>query len=243
MILVLYVFHKYNERVKYFIEHALFEDKTVDFVFICNDPNPNTYDSIELPNYVKKISRENVGYDFGGWSDALLTNDLYKQYEHFIFVNSSVVGPFIPSHCKEKWTDLYLKGLQGNVKLFGSTINTIKNPYQMSHVQSYIFAIDKTTLDYLIECNIFSKTHYASTFLDAVWKKEVLMSRKVIEKGWNIGSFFDYYDGVDFTFTTKHHTQYPFPFLDDVMFPEFRGKLWTEHQLIFIKGNRVNIVI
>jgi len=234
-VLVLYVFHQYQNRVQHFIDHALFEDEDVDFIFICNDSNT----SIDLPPYVKKMSRKNIGYDFGGWSDALLTQDLYKEYDQFIFVNSSVMGPYLPD--KGKWTDLYLNGLRDNVKLFGSTINTIKNPYQLSHVQSYIFAMDKTTLEYLIQCEIFSNTNYAATFLDAVWKKEVLMSRKIIEKGWNIGSLLDYYKDVDFTFTTKHHTQYPFPFLDDVMYPQYRGKLWNETQLVFIKGNRVPI--
>jgi hypothetical protein len=122
-----------------------------------------------------------VGYDFGGWSEALLTDALYENYDKFIFVNSSVMGPYVPSHFVGKWTDLFLNGLDGqdNVKLFGSTINTINNPLQMAHVQSYIFAMDKTTLKYLMECDIFSTSNYAKTFHDAIWQKEVLMSRKV----------------------------------------------------------------
>jgi lipopolysaccharide biosynthesis protein len=183
--------------------------------------------------------RDNLGYDFGGWSDGLLTDDLYKKYDQFIFVNSSVMGPYLPKEYTGKWTDLYLQGLRDNVKLFGSTINTIENPLQLSHVQSYIFAMDKTTLEYLIDCEIFSATQYAATFLEAVWKKEVYMSRKIIEHGWNIGSLFEYYKDVDFTFKTKHHTHYPFTFLGDIMYPPYRGKLWDEHQLVFIKGNRV----
>ncbi len=41
----------------------------------------------------------------------------------------------------------------------------------VAHVQSYIFAMDKLTLDYLIECDIFNK-NYVLTFDDAIWKKE-----------------------------------------------------------------------
>ncbi len=236
-VLVLYVYHQYQERVQHFIDHAVFEDPDIDFLFICNDPTL----IIDLPPYVRRMNRENQGFDFGGWSSALMTEELYDKYDRFIFVNSSVMGPYLPSYWKGKWTDVYLQGLQGNVKLFGSTINTIRNPYQMSHVQSYIFAMDKPTLEYLIECKIFSTTHYATTFLDAVYHKEIQMSRKIIEKGWNIGSLLDYYQGVDFTWTTKHHTQYRMPFLDDIMYPSFRGTLWNEHQLVFIKGNRVPI--
>ena len=102
-------------------------------------PSNGCQEKIDYPNYVKFILRENKGFDFGGWSDALLTNNLYRGYENFIFVNSSVVGPFLPPYYKGKWTDIYLNGLKDNIKLFGSTINNIHNPVTSSHVQSYIF--------------------------------------------------------------------------------------------------------
>ena len=35
-LLVLYVFHEYNERVEYFFINALFQDPNVDFVIIFN---------------------------------------------------------------------------------------------------------------------------------------------------------------------------------------------------------------
>tara|TARA_B100001175_G_scaffold248677_1_gene215554 strand:- start:10517 stop:11542 length:1026 start_codon:yes stop_codon:yes gene_type:complete len=120
-LLVLYVFHIYNDRVADFIKNAIFKDENVDFIIICNcDPI-----KFDFPNYVKIIFRENKGCDFGGWSDGLLTNDLYKDYDNFIFVNSSVTGPYLDSNYKGKWTDKYINGLKNNVKLFGSTINTM----------------------------------------------------------------------------------------------------------------------
>jgi hypothetical protein len=216
----------------------VFEDDDVDFVIISNDKtNINVFN---VPNFknVRRLFRDNIGYDFGGWSDALLSNNMYEQYENFIFANSSVIGPFIPSYCKLKWTDIYVNGLRGDVKLFGSTINTITQPLTLSHVQSYIFSMDKTTLQYLIKCEIFSTTKYAATFNDAIWQKEVAMSRKIIENNWNIGSLLPMYDGVDFTFANKKPADYTTAFLDDIMYPRFKNSLWNEYQLVFIKGNR-----
>ena len=238
-LLVLYVFHIYNERVRHFIDKCVFEDDDVDFIIISNDKT--NINMINVPNFknVRRLFRDNIGYDFGGWSDALLlSNNLYEQYENFIFVNSSVIGPFIPSYCKLKWTDIYVNGLRGDVKLFGSTINTITQPLTLSHVQSYIFSMDKTTLQYLIKCEIFSTTKYAATFNDAIWQKEVAMSRKIIENNWNIGSLLPMYDGVDFTFANKKPADYTTAFLDDIMYPRFKNSLWNEYQLVFIKGNR-----
>lgn len=141
-VLVLYVFHVYNDRVDNFINNCIFDDENVDFMIISNDKS----NSFKHPHNAKVLFRDNIGYDFGGWSDALLTNNLYENYDYFIFVNSSVIGPFIPFYYKDKWTDIYINELQNNVKLFGSTINTIQQPLTMAHVQSYIFSMDKTTL-------------------------------------------------------------------------------------------------
>jgi hypothetical protein len=230
--LVLYVFHILNERVRNFINDAIFKDDNVDFIIICNDKNI----TFSYPDYVKKFYRDNIGYDFGGWSDALLTDDLYKNYDNFICVNSSVSGPFIT---KGRWTDVYINGLNNDVKLFGSTINTCYQPEIKSHVQSYIFSMDKTTLEYLIQCDIFSQTNYANTFIDAVIHKEILMSRKIIENGWNIGCLLPCYQNVDFTFKNKKFWEYGIENMDDLMYPCHRNVKWNDYQLVFIKGNRI----
>lgn len=231
--LVLFVFHEINERVNHFINNAIFYDENVDFILISN----NKTFRFNVQPYVKIMHRDNIGYDFGGWSEALLTNNLYMNYDNYIFVNSSVIGPFIPVYCKEKWTTIYINGLKDNVKLFGSTINAMCDPNKC-HVQSYIFAMDKVTLEYLIKCEIFSVTNFAKTFDEAIWNKEVQMSRKIIENGWNIGSLMKQYDGVDFTFKEKRPQDYKIIFFGNVMYEEYRNKLWNEYDLIFIKGNR-----
>ena len=224
-----------NERVQRFINNAIFKDEEIDFIIICNDKNINFI----CPEYVKKFYRDNIGYDFGGWSDALLTDDLYKNYDNFICVNSSVSGPYVPSYYKGKWTDIYIDGLQNNVKLFGSTINTCYQPEIKSHVQSYIFSMDKETLEYLIKCEIFSKTNYTKTFIDTVIYKEILMSRKIIENGWNIGCLLPCYKNIDFTFSSKQFWEYRIENMDDLMYPCHRNVKWNEYQLVFIKGNRI----
>jgi len=228
--LVLYVFHNYNNRVEYFINNCIFKDDKVDFIIICNNKNIN----FSAPDYVKIIIRDNIGYDFGAWSHGLLDNNLYENYDKFIFVNSSVSGPYLRDK-NIKWTDIYLNGLQNNVKLFGSTINTL--PHILDpHVQSYIFSMEKETLEYLIICKIFSITEYSLTFDDAIYNKEVRMSREILKKGGNIGSLLKQYNDVNFTKKISNVKLY-----DDIMYPQYRGILWDEYDLVFIKGNRMGI--
>jgi hypothetical protein len=239
--LVLFVYHIYNKRVKHFLQKSIFYDPNVDFVVISNNGHPPPY----VPPYVKIFVRPNVGYDFGGWSHALIAENepgkrLYENYDRFIFVNSSVVGPFLQPGFVGKWTDIYLNGLVGNVKLFGSTINGMDSPEVKAHVQSYIFSMDKETLEYLMACEIFSLTNYAATFNDAILTKEIAMSRKVIDKGWNIGCLIPQYRGVDFTFKTRSANSYATKW-GDLMYRDSRNVAWNEYQLVFVKGNRLEI--
>ena len=102
--------------------------------------------------------------------------------------------------------------------------------------------MDKTTLKFLIDCSIFSISKYAKTFDDAIHNKEILMSRKIIENNWNIGSLMKYYNNIDFTFCNKNPQDYNVKFFDDVMYQIYRKKIWNEYELVFIKGNR-NIIL
>ena len=228
---VLFVYHEVHQRVRDFISNAIFLDDQVDFIIISNSV------PVEVPPYVKMIVRPNKGYDFGGWSEGLFTDEVHKKYDYYLFVNSSVTGPFLTSN--KKWTDVYLDGLQGNIKLFGSTINTCQNPVHRSHVQSYLFVMDRATLHYLINCELFSMKQMSATLAETVEQKEIQMSRLILKMGWNIGSLLPLYQGVDFTFSTKAPHEYSIPFLDDVMYYHYRNVLWTNEQLVFIKGNRV----
>jgi hypothetical protein len=277
--LVLYVFHIFNDRVKYFIDNAIFKHPYVDFVIISNGYKDEKLREI-VPEYVKIIFRENLGYDFGGWARGLFDTTsiteysnncqekyLYEKYKYFIFVNSSVIGPFIPIYCKKKWTDIFieqlnLQNINNNVKLIGCTINSSGSqvgvyikPELGSHLQSYLFCLERNTLDFLIKEKIFENEfnidgtineeimykYKNMTFTDAIINKEILISRKIIENGWNIGSILKMYIDVDFTFKNKSREEYEkngVQFHGDIMYNYHFNKLWNLYDLIFYKGNR-----
>jgi hypothetical protein len=236
--LVLYVFHEYNERVKSFIEKAIFKDDNIDFMIICN----NLYYKIEnLPDYVIYKNRNNIGFDFGGWSHGLITNDFYKNYDNYICINSSAIGPYLPENYTGKWTDFFINGLKDNVKLFGSSINKDFHP----HVQTFIFSLDKETLEYLIKHKIFSLTNHCDTLWNTVLNKEVSMSDLVMINKWNIGCLVPYYKDYDFVKLVDNDDDINNNMLNghlkckcDIMYNEFYKKYWTETDIIFIKGNR-----
>ena len=238
--LVLYTFHEYNERVTYFIQNALFQRDDVDFLFICCDINDTRMET-ELPSYVKLMKRENIGFDFGAWADGLFKDDLYQSYDNFICVNSSVIGPFYPHYYPGNWTDIYINGLKNNVKLFGTTINCIHINDFVPHVQSYIFAVDKECLDYLIESNIFTN-NYETNFGVLIEEKELKMSQLVLSKGWNIGCLQKNYKDIDFAKNQRTVYKYNVSLYNDVMYQEYLDKnMWDYKELVFVKGNRIAV--
>lgn len=243
--LVLYTFNSWYWRVEHFIKHAVFQAPDVDFLFIISngEGNPNRYG---IPEYAKIIHRNNIGFDFGAWSEGLLTNNLYKDYTHFIFINSSVLGPFTPSYFKGRWTDIFVNGIQDgqkdNIKLFGCSINLCNDSKNLATVQSYLFAMDLEALEYLIQTGIFTMSTYLTTLQDVIDFREIKMSRDIIAKGWNIGSLLNCYRGIDFTFRDKTPKECNIKEMHEVIKLEHYGKLWTEYEVVFIKGNRINLL-
>ena len=98
------------------------------------------------------------------------------------------------------------------------------------------------TLEYLINCEIFSKTNHSTSFQKTVFNKEIGMSRKIIENNWNIGCLMKQYKGVDFRFIYKKPEDYDIEYIGDIMYQQHLNKQFTPDELVFIKGNRVNYI-
>ena len=234
--LVLYTFHKYDKNVQFFIDNGVFKDDNIDFIFIINDPILK----VNCPDYVKVINRENKGYDFGAWSEGLLTNNLYKNYNTFIFINSSVIGPIMPPYYKGKWTNIFLNGLSGNIKLYGSLIN----PYGWTsihepHVQSYAFCTDKEALQVLINNKIFSMTNQINDWKEVIAEKEIKMSTVILDNGWNIGCIFIHYKNIDFRKVNKDKAYYTPLLLGNLTTNKYYNEYIHPYEILFIKEKYV----
>ena len=242
--LVIYAFHQYNNYVKMFINRCIFDDKNTDFIIVANIPSLDFSTIPGIPSYVKTYTRENVGWDNGAYSYALLIDDNYKKYKSFILLNSTVMGPYIPSYYPKNWTNIFTDALVDNIHCFGTMINTEKDPLNKAHVQSCCFSLTNEAANLLIDAEIFSNDPNSqySTHHETIMYKEILMSRMIIARGWNIGCLFPGFRGIDFRFKTKrpedYRAQAKYLFAGDMMYPKFRYTVWDPYQLVFYKGNR-----
>jgi hypothetical protein len=124
----------------------------------------------QIPRYsnVRVFTKTNDCLDFGGWRHAL-DRVAWRNgtYSHFVFMNSSVRGPFLPSYLPRTfhWTTLFTQFITdpslapGPVKLVGLTISCFQTP----HVQSMLWVTDLVRLP-LAMCFYFFSLFVSSHF-------------------------------------------------------------------------------
>ncbi len=169
--------------------------------------------SIALPTLTNLtyLFAENKNNDYGGHSFAVKTVANLESYDFFIFINSSVRGPYLPSYVSENWTNCFTQFLKGDVGLVGSAINILpattllSNLYQekygghcpFSHVQTMAYGMPKKTLRYLLE-NEFYDIDRRLAKDEVIRDYEIRLSQEVIAAGWNLKCLLPEYNSIDY---------------------------------------------
>jgi lipopolysaccharide biosynthesis protein len=178
---------KYDLRIKKFIRDAIYKSDEVTFVMVFNG-GCEPHIKLLIPDYVKYVERENLGFDFAAWSRVILHKDIidYENYDAFIFINSSVYGPCLPRYVdKTSWTKFFSNRISDKVKLVGCSVN-----YEWElHMQSYCWCVDKVFLKILIKEKYFNdtNTHGDKWFYIATY--EVRNIRILLSYGYDYYSF------------------------------------------------------
>lgn len=192
---------------------------------------------------------ENRNLDFGGYGHAITSVVPVDRYDDFIFLNSSVRGPFMPAYVGS-WTAPFLSQLVGDVGIVGSTIN-ILSPTQefsvlyqekfggtppFSHLQTMCFAVGRPVLKRLIAENFF-EIGAPLTKPEVIVNAELRLSRRILEWGYNLKCLIPRYNEVDYR---RPHTDInPTSVNGDTVFPgAFFGRTLHPFETIFTKTNR-----
>jgi hypothetical protein len=200
-VLVIYVFANTHSlslaNLQYFIRVAVMKSTNVNYYIILQQFNNLT--SIKsslpsLPSYAHYIEHENKCFDLGtiGWflSNGTINKD---QYKYFIFLNSSVRGPYLVSYYQLKeWYSVFTNRLNNYIKLVGPTISCQVSP----HVQSYFWATDQQGLSTLLKNGKIFTCH--ETQVNAIYNGEIPASRVLFDAGFSIDSLMKKYEGFDF---------------------------------------------
>jgi hypothetical protein len=121
--LILYAYSETKnarKNLEFFLAHGLHAG--ADFVFILNGYT-DAASIIPTATNIRYVQRPNDCYDMGAYAEVLTGDDLYKHYKKFILLNASIRGPFLPYWAENCWSDMYLKRVTDEVKVwfFSST--------------------------------------------------------------------------------------------------------------------------
>lgn len=210
--LLVYVFSntdpEYINNLRFFVQFGMAPDDGVTYIIVVQEAEGQPTPELPmLPPNGRYVHHNNECYDWGtiGWvfSSGKANPEDYK---FFIFMNSSVRGPFVPPYARggTRWHDLFFNRLSDHVKLVGPTISCEGSPFEGNakgewrtnpHVQSYVLATDKVGLDvWLRDGNVF---HCWSSMWDVIWHGELGSSLALLKAGFGLDSFMMRYQDVD----------------------------------------------
>lgn len=238
--------NKYRENLIYFLSTAYREE--LDFYIIISGTH-----SVSLPNIpnINYINTENKNNDYGGYSYALSEiKDKINKYSHFIFINSSVRGPFLTPQNTECWTNLFCNQMNDEIHLAGSSINILpkesrhhtlfknhfeyKEPY--SHIQTTAYALSAQAINHLLDIGFYDIKERL-TKDEVICKYEIRLSQEIKRAGWNIKPLLSKYNNTDYR---KPHTDINHSSRNgDPLFKgAYFGSTAKPNELVFVKTNR-----
>jgi len=217
--LVCYTFDAINSNFIYFVEHGLFDSSDITFIFICDHTVIN-YPVI--PDYVTLLVRRYGSNYFSSWLQGLESVEI-SNYDHFIFLTGSVIGPFTPSYYSLPWTNIFTSGINDQVKLFGVHISVIFRPI----LSADIFCCDREALQILLGEPIFSPSD------DSFSLREERMTSTLLKNNYNIGSLLRIQKDIDFRVANSYSH------IGNIMESDKLDKLRIlPYELVFITTNK-----
>eukprot|EP00892_Ulva_mutabilis_P000943 jgi/Ulvmu1/1084/UM105_0043.1 len=208
--LVLYVWSNtdeyYRDNLQFFVKHGMPGCNGCRYVVIINEDDTHPAGDLpQLPANARYVRHENRCYDWGTFGWALQSGVVSTEgYKYFIFLNSSVRGPFLPPYLRGlmHFTEIMTRHISADVKLVGPTISCgqfeqpggggmISNP----HVQSFAVATDTVGLDAITRNGSVLACY--SNLRQTVAYSEFGLSSVLLDAGFNIGCFISKYEGMD----------------------------------------------
>lgn len=208
--------------------------------------------TIPLPraSNIYYIKVENINNDYGGYcqlfSDHLADID---QYNYYLFINSSVRGPFLLPESKETWIEKYLQKLDGNVGLVGGSICILSpdNGHSINyrkrwggdsatHVQTMSYAMHKDTLRYLIESGFYNKRPKLAKQV-VIEDYEIRLSQLVLQKGLDLKCLLPEYNKLSYL-APHQDINLRSAWGDPCPINAYFGRTLSPFEAIFVKTNR-----
>eukprot|EP00892_Ulva_mutabilis_P012446 jgi/Ulvmu1/9574/UM054_0004.1 len=210
--LVLYSFDGFDPEshanLVFFVKHGMLGCAKCEYIVVVNnEPGTKVSKLPWLPRNARYMRPRRHCHGWGAY-DAVLRRGVLDvtKYHYFIFLSSSVRGPFLPAYLQGQihFTSLMTSRLVGDVKLVGPTISCEAAAdavppgaplHGQPHVQAAAAATDAVGMHLLLRDGLVFACH--ATPQHAVLHSELGASAAILTAGYNIDSFMGRYQGVD----------------------------------------------
>jgi len=197
-------YNKYNDLEDYVI-YLLVNIKQIynRIVFISNS-KLNDQHKIKLTGlYDSLIIRENKGFDFGAWKDALLQEGWEKlsSYDNITLMNDSCFGPFYDM------AKIYNRMEQMNIDFWGVSKHTAMN-YRLpvtddeipEHIQSYFICFKKKIISDKVFQDFWEGLNYETNIQIVIQKYESQLTSILKKNGYNYAVLIESGDEISISF-------------------------------------------
>jgi rhamnosyltransferase len=224
-------YNKYNglaDYVTYLLEHIKHIYSRV--VFISNSPLSAKQQKKLAPFCGDIILRENKGFDFGAWKDALLREDwgTLNQYDSVTLMNDTCFGPLFDME------DVYEDMEKRTVDFWGIT-NNGKNSKNLiksklpEHIQSYFLCFGKKVIaSKMFQC-FWNNIKYFNNVKSIIHKYEIPLTGILSKAGYSYSVVFDttkYFNGNDII----AYSQPDMVIKNNVPFLKIKSFIYYKHQ-------------
>jgi hypothetical protein len=173
--------------------------------------------TVDLPkaSNIEYVFTHNENFDYGGYATAIKTLGSSDSCGHFIFVNSSVRGPFLPANARLSWEQILLDLFDPSVGVAGTAISltpshhsiaklyhskygkTALNERILSHVQTTCYVLPKDSLRFLVDSGFYDITQALSKD-EVVCDYEIRLSQLLLEHGRDLKCILPEYSQPDY---------------------------------------------
>ena len=186
-LLIVYAYHETPDarrNLGFFCRHGVTPNRDRQYVIVING-KCSIEDQIPTFENVSVVKRANTGFDFGAWAHAIRESQL-DQFDYFVFLNSSVAGPFLPTYQDvSQWPTPFVSMLDGQIKLAGLSSDMWDGS---PIVHSMLLCTDRVGLDLLIRNGVFTGNDDDASKEDVIHKREVRASKIIIQSGFRVDS-------------------------------------------------------
>lgn len=194
---------------------------------------------------------ENSDMDYGGFRHLIKNHLDVNKYRAFIFLNSTVRGPYYKATGNEaNWAEHFTALLKDEVHLSGAAIS-ILHPSSLHaqdfhaehgtagvipHVQSMAYTMTGKLLEMLINAGFFDRS-FGNNRNDIIAGYELFLSALVLKIGYNISACLPRYQNIDYRTLTYDFN--PTSFIGDALFPgAYFGATVDPFDNLFVKTRR-----